>query len=67
MLTRNVAYLDGLANDARVTLVGIVYGLCAVGTPPGAILVEAVRREQRILERAGLGLWTCQDLWLTVL
>ena len=48
MLTRNVAYLDGLVNDARGTLVGIVYGLGAVGAPPGAILVEAVRREQRI-------------------
>ena len=42
MLTRNVAYLYGLANGTRGTLVGVVYGPGGVGTLPEAIVVEAL-------------------------
>ena len=41
MLTRNVAYLYGLANGTRGKLVGVVYAAGApVGTFPEAIVVE---------------------------
>ena len=40
MLTRNVAYLHGLANGTRGKLVGIVYGPGGIGTFPEAIVVE---------------------------
>ena len=40
MLTRNVAYLYGLANGTRGTLVGVVYGPGGVGTFPEAIVIE---------------------------
>ena len=41
MLTRNVAYLYGLANGTRGKLVGVVYAAGAlVGTFPEAIIVE---------------------------
>ena len=39
MLTRNVAYLYGLANGTRGTLVGVVYGPGGVGTFPEALVV----------------------------
>ena len=40
MLTRNVAYLYGLANGTRGKLVGVVYGPGGVGSFPEAIVVE---------------------------
>ncbi len=40
MLTRNVAYLYGLANGTRGNLVGVVYGPGGVGTFPEALVVE---------------------------
>ena len=40
MLTRNVAYLYGLANGTRGKLVGVVYGPGGVGTFPEAIVLE---------------------------
>ena len=40
MLTRNVAYLYGLANGTRGKLVGVVYGPGGVGSLPEAIVVE---------------------------
>ena len=40
MLSRNVAYLHGLANGTRGKLVGIVYGPGGIGTLPEAIVVE---------------------------
>ena len=40
MLTRNVAYLYGLANGSRGRVVGVVYGPGGVGSFPGAIVVE---------------------------
>ena len=40
MLTRNVAYLYGLANGTRGKLVGVVYGPGGVGTFPEAVVVE---------------------------
>ena len=42
MLTRNVAYLFGLANGTRGTLVGVVYGRGGVGALPEAIVLEAL-------------------------
>ena len=39
VLTRNVAYLYGLANGTRGKLVGVVYGPGGVGTFPEAIVV----------------------------
>ena len=40
MLTRNIAYLYGLANGTRGKLVGVVYGPGGVGTFPDAIVVD---------------------------
>ena len=40
VLTRNVAYLYGLANGTRGKLVGVVYGPGGVGTFPEAVVVE---------------------------
>ena len=40
MITRNVAYLYGLANGTRGKLVGVVYGPGGVGSLPEAIVVE---------------------------
>jgi hypothetical protein len=40
MLTRNVAYLYGLANGTRGKFIGVVYGPGGVGTFPEAIVVE---------------------------
>ena len=40
MLTRNVAYMYGLANGTRGKLVGVVYGEGGVGTFPEAIVVD---------------------------
>jgi hypothetical protein len=40
VLTRNVAYLYGLANGTRGKLVGVVYGPGGVGTFPEALVVE---------------------------
>lgn len=40
MLCRNVAYMYGLANGSRGTLVGVVYGPGGVGTFPEALVVE---------------------------
>ena len=39
MLTRNVAYLYGLANGTRGTLVGVVYGPGGIGTLPEAVVL----------------------------
>ena len=40
MLNRNVAYLYGLANGTRGTLVSVVYGPGGIGTFPEALVVE---------------------------
>ena len=40
MLTRNVAYLYGLANGTRGTLIGVVYGPGGIGSFPEALVVE---------------------------
>ena len=40
MLTRNVAYLYGLANGTRGKIVGVVYGPGGVGSFPEAVIVE---------------------------
>jgi len=40
MLTRNVAYLYGLANGTRGTLIGVVYGPGGIGTFPEALILE---------------------------
>ena len=40
VLTRNVAYLYGLANGSRGDLVGVVYGPGGVGTFPEALVCE---------------------------
>ena len=42
MLTRNVAYLYGLANGTRGSLVGVVYGPGGIGTLPEAVVLEAL-------------------------
>ena len=40
MLTRNIAYLYGLANGTRGKLVGVVYGPDGIGSLPEAIVVD---------------------------
>jgi hypothetical protein len=40
VLTRNVAYLYGLANGTRGTMIGIVYGAGGVGSFPEAVIGE---------------------------
>ena len=40
MLCRNIAYLFGLANGTRGTLVGVVYGSAGVGSFPEALIVD---------------------------
>ena len=40
MITRNVAYLYGLANGTRGTFVGAVYGPGGIGTFPEALILE---------------------------
>ena len=40
VLTKNVAYLSGLANGTRGKLIGVVYGPGGVGTFPEAIIGE---------------------------
>ena len=40
MLTRNVAYLYGLANGTRGKLVGVVYGPAGIGSFPEALVLE---------------------------
>ena len=40
MITRNVAYLLGLANGTRGIFSGAVYGAAGIGTMPEAIIVE---------------------------
>ena len=40
MITRNIAYLFGLANGTRGKLVGVVYGPEGIGSLPEALVVE---------------------------
>ena len=40
MLTRNVAYLYGLANGTRGKLIGVVYGPAGIGSLPEALILE---------------------------
>ena len=40
MITRNVAYLYGLANGTRGHLVGVVYGPAGIGSMPEAVVVD---------------------------
>jgi hypothetical protein len=40
MITRNVAYLYGLANGTRGHLVGVVYGRAGIGSMPRAVIVD---------------------------
>ena len=42
MITRNVAYLYGLANGTRGRLVGVVYGRAGVGSMPEAVVVDVL-------------------------
>ena len=40
LLVRNVAYVYGLANGIRGTLVGVVYGQGGIGTFPEALVLD---------------------------
>ena len=61
MLTRNVAYLYGLANGTRGKLVGVVYALGApVGTIPEAIIVE-------VPEYCGPAFYPSEPKWVPLL
>ena len=40
MLTRDVAYIYGLANGTRGTFVGIAYGPGGIGTSPEALIID---------------------------
>ena len=59
MLTRNVAYLYGLANGTRGTLVGVVYGPEGVGSFPEAIIVE-------VPDYCGPVFYTGQPKWVLI-
>ena len=60
MITRNVAYLHGLANGTRGKLVGIVYGPGGIGTLPEAIVVE-------VPEYCGPAFYPEEPKWVPIL
>ena len=60
MLTRNVAYLYGLANGTRGKLVGVVYGPAGVGSFPEAIIVE-------VPEYCGPAFYAGEPKWVPLL
>ena len=60
MLTRNIAYLYGLANGTRGKLVGVVYGPGGIGTFPEAIVVE-------VPEYCGPAFYPGEPKWVPIL
>ena len=60
MITRNIAYLYGLANGTRGKLVGVVYGPGGVGTFPEAIVVE-------VPEYCGPAFYPGEPKWVPIL
>jgi hypothetical protein len=60
ILTRNIAYLYGLANGSRGKLVGVVYGPEGVGSFPEAIIVE-------IPDYCGPVFYTGEPKWVPIL
>ncbi|MDA8609420.1 hypothetical protein N9L19_00735 [bacterium] len=56
VLTRNVAYLYGLARGTRGKVVGVIYGPGGIGSFPEAILVDAP-------EYCGPGFYPGQPTW----
>jgi hypothetical protein len=60
MLTRNVAYLFGLANGTRGKFVGAVYGLGGIGSFPEALVVE-------VPEYRGPEFYPGQPMWVPLL
>ena len=60
VITRNVAYLYGLANGTRGKVVGVVYGPGGVGTFPEAIVVD-------VPEYRGPGFYLGQPTWVPLL
>ena len=60
MITRNVAYLHGLANGTRGKLVGIVYGPGGIGTLPEALVVE-------VPEYCGPAFYPEEPKWVPIL
>ena len=60
MITRNIAYLSGLANGTRGTLVGVVYGEDGVGSFPEALIVE-------VPDYRGPVFYTDEPKWVPIL
>lgn len=60
MITRNIAYLYGLANGTRGTLVGVVYGEDGVGSFPEALIVE-------VPEYCGPAFYADEPKWVPIL
>ena len=60
MLTRNVAYLYGLANGTRGKLVGVVYGRGGVGSFPEAIVLE-------VPDYCGPAFYSDEPKWVPIL
>ena len=60
MLTRNVAYKDGLANGTRGKLIGVVYGPGGVVSFPEAIIVE-------VLVHCGPEFYPGEPKWVPIL
>ena len=60
MLIRNIAYLFGLANGTRGTLVGIVYGPGGIGSFPEAIVVD-------VPEYTGPAFYEGEPTWVPIL
>ena len=60
MLTRNIAYLYGLANGTRGKLVGVVYGPGGIGTFPEALIVE-------VPEYCGPAFYPDEPKWVPIL
>ena len=59
-LSRNIAYLYGLANGTRGTFVGAVYGPGGIGTMPEALVVE-------VAEYTGPAFYPEEPKWVPIL
>ena len=60
MLTRNIAYLFGLANGTRGNVVGVVYGPGGIGTFPEAIIVD-------VPDYCGPAFYADEPTWIPIL
>ena len=60
ILVRNVAYLFGLANGTRGTLVGVVYGPGGIGTFPEALVID-------VPDYIGPVFYTGEPTWVPIL